>query len=165
MPSETTNTIEPTELLTVCDIRDLLTSFAAAICSDELSVVPIHYKAGMWSLWRNDNLKFVKKLMETTNEIPEATLSRLNWLAYNYRSPVVAEAFLDLLAEVASGSVDEEEVLPAARFFELLVGYVSRRPTGSPQINGSNRTLMALWFPLQDPLRIALDPECRITAK
>jgi hypothetical protein len=164
MPSETTNTIGPTELLTVCDIRDLLTSFAAAISSDELSVVPIHYNAGMWSLWRNDNLKFVKKLLETTHEIPEATLSRLNWLAYNYRSPVVAEAFLDLLAE-ASGSVDEVEVLPAARFFELLVDHVSHRPAGPPQINVSNRTLAALWFPLQDPLRIALDPECRITAK
>jgi hypothetical protein len=61
--------------------------------------------------------------------------------------------------------VDEVEVLPAARFFELLVDYVSHRPAGPPQINVSNRTLAALWFPLQDPLRIALDPECRITAK
>jgi hypothetical protein len=165
MPSDTTNPIEPTELLRVCDVRDLLTSFAAAISSDKLSVVPIHYNAAMWSLWRNVNLKFVKKLLETTDDIPEVTLSRLSLLARNYHPSVVSKEILDLLALVAGGSVDEGDMLPAACFFELLVGDVSRRPTGSPQINGSSRNLMALWFPLQDPLRIALDPECRITTK
>jgi hypothetical protein len=163
MPRET-NTIEPTEPVTGGDIRDLLTSFAAAIRSDKLSVVPIHYNVGMWSRWRNDNIEFVNKLIKTANEIPEATLSRLNWLAHTYPSAVVAQAFLELLGGAACGSADEVEVLPAACFFEWLILDVSRRPTGSPQINGSTRSLMALWFPLKDPLRIALDPECRITA-
>jgi hypothetical protein len=165
MPMTTTNTIEQTNRLTVGDIRDRLTSFAAAIESDELSVVPIHYNVSMWSLWRSDNLKFLNKLIKTTNEIPEATLSHLNQLARNYPSAVVAKVVLELLAEAACGSVDEVDMLPAARFFELLISEVSNRPTGSPQIKGSTRDLMALWFPLKDPLRIALDPECRITTK
>jgi hypothetical protein len=166
MPRKTTNKIEQTDLLTVGDIRDRLTSFAAAIRSDVLSVVPIHYDVGMWSRWRSDNLKFLNKLIETTNEIPEATLSRLGRLARGYPSAVVAYAVLELLAEAASGSVVEVDVLPAARFFELVIGDVSRRKsTGSPQINGRTRDLMALWFPLKDPLQIAKDPECRITTK
>jgi hypothetical protein len=165
MPRKTTNTIEQTDLLTVSDIRDRLTGYAVAIRSDVLRVVPIHYDAAMWSRWRDDNLRFLNKLIKTTNEIPEATLSGLSQLARGYPSAVVAEAVLRLLAEAASGSVDEVEMLPAARFFEHLIGDVSRKPTRSPQINGHARDLIALWFPLKDALRIALDPEVRITTK
>jgi hypothetical protein len=114
----------------------------------------------MWLRWRNDHLKFIKKLVGTTNEIPGAELSRVTWLAQNYDPAVVAEAVLELLAEAVSGSVDETELLPARQFFERLICSVTRRPAGLPQINANARSLAVLWFPINDPLRIASDPEC-----
>jgi hypothetical protein len=166
-PSRREMTIEQTEFLTAGDIRDLFASFAAAIESDQLSVdarpawqLHIHYDASMWSQWRDGHLKFIKRLVGTTNAIPDMTLFRLTWLAQNYDPAVVAEVVLELLAEAVSGSVEETELLPAEQFFEQLLRSVSRRPTGLPQINANARSLAALWFPINDPLRIAADPEC-----
>jgi hypothetical protein len=160
-------TVEQTEFLKVDDIRDLFASFAAAIESDQLSVhalpswkLHIHYDAGIWLRWRNDHLKFIKKILGTTNEIPDTVLSHLTWLAQNYDPAVVAEVVLELLAEAVSGSVDETELLPAEQFFEQLICSVSRRPTELLSINATARSLAALWFPINDPLRIAADPEC-----
>jgi hypothetical protein len=166
-PSQRDMTIKRTDCLMTGDLRNLLTGFAAAIKWDQLCVdaLPawtfhIHYNPGMWSRWRNDHLDFIEKLMATTNEVPNMVLVSLTWIAQNYDPAVVAHFLLDLLAEAASGSVEETELLPAARFFEHLIRDVSRQPARPPNINTGARSLAALWFPISDPLRIAADPEC-----
>lgn len=160
-------TIEQTEPLMAGDIRELLASFVAAIELDQhrvatLSACTLHiyYDASIWTQWRSDHLTFIKKLMKTVGEIEGTVLSDLTKIARSYDAAVVTVAILELFAQAASGSVDETELLPAGRFFEHLIHNISRIQIGLPPANASVRSLVAAWLPMNDPLRIALDPEC-----
>ena len=92
------------------------------------------------------------------NTIPSALLQELARLAITFEPAVVRETVLDLFAEATTGS-PAEELETAALFFGWLIKDVSDRPAGPPA-NCDSRALMMQWLAVDDPLRIAEDPEC-----
>jgi hypothetical protein len=155
-----------TQTLTSEDIRDLLSGFVAAIELDQIRVdalppVKFHrwYNDGMWRRCRRDHVDYINRLLPSVNTIPSALLQELAWLAITYEPAVVREAALNLFAEAASGSCPAEELETAALFFGWLIKDVSDTPGGAP-LNCDAKVRMMQWLSVDDPLRIAEDPEC-----
>jgi len=112
----------------------------------------------MWRQWRSGHIRHINKVLQTVDEIPSAMLAELAALSMAYKPESVRSTFLELFAEVVSGSVLEEEFEAAERFFGWLICYVRKKPPDglfAPQAKMSNLT----WWSLNDPLKVALDPE------
>jgi hypothetical protein len=154
-----------TKTLTPEDIRDLLTGFVAAIELDQIRVDALPpekfhpaYSDSMWRNWRRHHIDYINRLLLTVNTIPSALLQELARLAITFEPAVVQETVLDLFADATSGSC-AEELETAALFFGWLIKDVSDRPAGPPA-NCDSRALLMQWLAVDDPLRIAEDPEC-----
>jgi len=155
-----------TNALTPEDIRDLLTAFAAAIELDQLRVDAMPpekfhplYNDGMWRRWRRHHLDYISQLLPTVNAMPSVMLEELTRIAIAYEPVGVRLVVLDLFADAASNSCPMEDLETATLFF----GWCIKRITANPEdqvADGDPRTQLMRWLPANDPLRIALDPEC-----
>lgn len=155
-----------TTTLTHEDVQDLLKSFAAAIELDQIRVDALApwkfhpiYNDSMWRRCRRDHLDLVNQLLRTVDTMQPTLLQELTRLAITYQTTVVCEAIANLFAEAANGMRPTEEFETAALFFGCLIKDVSGRPAGRP-LNGDPKALIMRWFTVNDPLRIAEDPEC-----
>ena len=155
-----------TQTLTPEDIRDLLTGFIAAIELDQIRVDALPpekfhrwYSDSMWRNWRRYHIDYIDRLLPSVNAIPAALLQELACLAITYEPAVVREAAVNLFADAASGNCPAEEFETAALFFGWLIKDVSNAPAGAP-LNCDAKVLMMQWLSVDDPLRIAEDPEC-----
>jgi hypothetical protein len=113
----------------------------------------------MWRAWRRDHITYINKLLRDVHAIPSAVLEELTRIATTCETVVVGQIVIDLFAEGASGSCQQEELDTATLFFGWLIEQVSDRSEGKP-IDRAARALMFQWLPVTDPLRIAQDPEC-----
>jgi hypothetical protein len=155
-----------TKTLAPEDIRDLLSGFVAAIELDQIRVDALPpekfhrwYSDSMWRNWRRYHIDYINRLLPTVNTLPSALLQELARLAITYEPAVVRATVIDLFADAASGNCAAEEFETAALFFGWLIKDVSGRPAGTPA-NCDPRALMMQWLAVDDPLRIAEDPEC-----
>lgn len=155
-----------TQTLTPEDIRDLLTGFIAAIELDQIRVdalppVKFHrwYNDSLWRRCRRGHIDYINRLLPSVNAIPSALLQELAWLAITYEPAVVRATVIDLFDDAASGNCPAEEFETAALFFGWLIKDVSNTPAGAP-LNCDAKVLMMQWLSVDDPLRIAEDPEC-----
>jgi hypothetical protein len=154
-------------MLTVEDIRDFLTGFAAAIELDQNRVDALPQEAfrpgyddGMWRWWRKAHLDYIHRvLLPSIDEMPVTILRELTWSAQNYPAAVVRKAAINSFSEAASGSCPAEEHATASLFFGWLIKDVTVRPFAAPQCGAPKRLVME-WLPVTDPLGIAQDPEC-----
>jgi hypothetical protein len=144
--------------LTTNDIRDLLTGFAATIELDQIRVDPLppekfhpEYDEGMWRRWRRDHLDYIDQLLPTVDAIPPAILQELTQLAVICRPEIVREALLDVFADAASGSC-EQELETAALFFDWVIKDVRDWPDGRAK---GARSQMMHWLAVTYPLRPA----------
>jgi hypothetical protein len=136
-----------TTTLTLEDIRDLLTGFAAAIELDQIRVDALPsrkfhpvYGGGMWPRYRNDHIDFINRLLPTVNAIPSALLQELASLAITYQTSVVREAIVDLFADAATGMCLALEFESASLFLGWLIKNVSRSAPGE-SLSGDVRSL------------------------
>jgi hypothetical protein len=152
--------------LTLEDVRDFLTSFAAAIELDQTRVDGLpsekfhpEYSASMWRKWRRCHIEYIDHLLQTVNCIPSSLLQELTQLAISYEPPLLQEILIDLFGDSAGGMCAEEQFETATLFFGWVIAAVRSQPA-SKQINGDARALMMQWLDFTDPLRISEDPEC-----
>jgi hypothetical protein len=148
------------------DVRDLLIGFAAAIELDQIRVDAMpaetfhrEYDDGMWRRWRRKHLEYIDQLLVTVPAMPSAMLNDLTRVAITYEPVVIGQIAHELFADAASGNLPEDGLGTAVLFF----GWLIKNACGKPQaksINSDARAQMMQWFPVSDPLRISIDPEC-----
>jgi hypothetical protein len=148
--------------LTLEDVRDFLTGFAAAIELDQIRVDGLppekfhaHYNDSMWRDWRRRHIEYIDHLLQTVSCIPSGLLQELTQLAVSYEPSLLREI---LILELC-GSVGDEEFDTATVFFGWVIDDVRSKPARK-QLNGDARALMMQWLDSTDPLRISEDPEC-----
>jgi hypothetical protein len=152
--------------LTPEDIRAFLKKLSTAIELDQVHVDSLPperflpaYEDGMWRAWRRDHRIFVDRLLLTAERLPPIMLAELTRLANTYEPSLVGIVALELFAEVVSGSCALERLGTAERFFGQLIKLVSEQPRGNLRTEGARISILQ-WLPVNDPLRIAQDPEC-----
>jgi len=109
------------------------------------------YDEGMWRRWRRDHLDYIDQLLPTVDAIPPAILQELTQLAVICRPEIVREALLDVFADAASGSC-EQELETAALFFDWVIKDVRDWPDG--RAKGARSQMMhwlAVTYPLSQP--------------
>jgi hypothetical protein len=117
------------------------------------------YSGGMWRRYRRDHLDLINQLLVTSGTIPSSMLQELSQLSITHETAAVREVILDLFADAATGMFATREYESAAPFFGLLIKQVNRRAPLKLS-NGGEREQMMQWLSIDDPLRIAEDPEC-----
>jgi hypothetical protein len=157
---------EVNKMLTPEDIRYLLSSFLAAIELDQVRVDALPserfhslYDDGMWRRWRRDHVEFIRKLLQSVDDIPSYILDELSQVAINHTPAVVGRMVLDFFADAVCGNCSEEEIETAGLFFARLISGLSGRSPRKP-LYGIARARVTQWLPRTDPLRISKDPEC-----
>jgi hypothetical protein len=155
-----------TDMLEHADIEIVLRRFSAAIERDQLRIDamprakfhPLYHDA-MWRDWRHGHRIYVNVLASTVADMPLLLLEKLSAIARSYKPEFIRAVILEILSEVVSGSCDQDEYATAGRLFEGLIEQVHKRAKATARGERAKVSL-ARWFPLSDPLRIALDPEC-----
>jgi hypothetical protein len=152
--------------LTPEDIRTFLKRLSTAIELDQVHVDALpperfspEYSDGMWRTWRRDHRVFIGKLLLTADAIPPAMLRELTGLAITHEPELIGDVVLELCAEVVSGSCPPEDIGTAECFFGQLIKQLSDQPEGNRRHESAQGSLLQ-WLPVNDPLRIAQDPEC-----
>ena len=102
----------------------------------------------------------------TAHDVPAEVLEQLIVIAAAYDPSDIAEAVLEISCEFAPHfSVPEgqdfDDPTTATGFLKTLITDVrrERKPAGRPTA-GNAIDKIKRWFPVEDPLRIAQDPEC-----
>ncbi|WP_298885816.1 hypothetical protein [uncultured Bradyrhizobium sp.] len=154
-----------TKMLVHADIKEFLGDLSDAIEADQTYVDSLprnrfhsQYDDGLWRDWRRDFREFLGKLSATVDTMSAASLQRLNEVASSFEPTVVGQIMLETLAEIVGGC-SAAGCETAEHFFDWVTGEVVRQGRGK-RSNGSLRMAMSQWFPANDPLTIALDPEC-----
>ncbi len=156
----------PTKMLVHADITEFLAHLSDAIAKDQAYVDSLprdafqgHYDDGLWRNWRRDVCGFLGKLSASADTMSAASLRRLTEVASSFEPAIVGHIMLETLAEIVGGCRSVDDCDTAQRFFDWVTGEVVRQGRGKRR-NGGLRAAMSQWFPANDPLTIALDPEC-----
>jgi hypothetical protein len=154
------------EILQREDIETVLRRFSTAIERDQLRIdamprAKFHpsYDDAMWRDWRRGHRIFLNRLVSTVAGMPLVTVEKLSTIARLYKPEFIRAVILEILSEVVGGCCDQEEYATASLLFEHLIRQVQERARATAR-GQSAKVSLARWFPLSDPLRIALDPEC-----
>jgi hypothetical protein len=153
------------------DIRTFLERLCSAIETDQIRVdsmssyafMPV-YSDDTWRIWRHDHLAFIGRLLATVDAVSSITLGRVSEAARSQEPHHVGRVLLELFADVVSGSVSEEDLGTAERFFALVTTASATQPSTNRQ-GYDVRSSINQWFPFADPLDIAKDPECGYSLK
>ena len=148
------------------DIETVLMRFGTAVERDQFRIdamprAKFHpsYDYAMWRDWRRRHRIFLNRLASTVVDMPLVTLEKLSTFARSYKPEFIRAVILEILSEVVGGCCDQEEYATASQLFEHLIRQVQGRARATAR-DQSAKVSLARWFPLSDPLRIALDPEC-----
>jgi hypothetical protein len=155
-----------TDILQHADIETVLRRFSAAIERDQLRIdamprAKFHpsYDDVMWRDWRRGHRIYLNRLVSTVVDMPLVTIEKLSTIARSYKPEFIRAVILEILSEVVSGCCDQDEYATAGQLFEDLIKQVQERARATARDQNATVSL-ARWFPLSDPLRIAVDPEC-----
>jgi hypothetical protein len=155
-----------TDILQHADIEAVLRRFNAAIERDQLRIdamprAKFHpsYDDVMWRDWRRGHRIYLNRLVSTVADMPLLTIEKLSTIARSYEPEFIRAVILEILSEVVSGCCDQDEYATAGQLFEGLTKQVQERVGATARAQSATVSL-ARWFPLSDPLRIAIDPEC-----
>jgi hypothetical protein len=155
-----------TDILQRADIETVLRRFSAAIERDQLRTDAMprskfhpSYDGAMWQDWRRGHRIYLNRLVSTVVDMPLVTIEKLSTIARSHNPEFVRAMILEILSEVVSGCCDRDEYATAGQLFENLIKQVHERARATARDQNATVSL-ARWFPLSDPLRLALDPEC-----
>jgi hypothetical protein len=148
------------------DLDNLLLAYCGGIALDQIRVDALprtsfhrRYDREMWIRWRQSNIEFINRLLETTEGVSARLLSRLSALASWRKPATVRKAVVGLFSEGASDALCPGQIDTAQLFFRSLleevgIGDVNRAVYSNPRVR------MARWLAPIDPLFIADDSEC-----
>jgi hypothetical protein len=153
-----------TEFLTHPDIRKFLENFRVAIERDQRLVDALpadgfhpQYNDNMWCDWRAGHVSYIDYLLLSVNSLHSAILIDLTNVATTFDPQVVRNVVLESFAEIVGGHCDGGD---AASFFGSVASEVRRRNSGRRRLADAKKA-MAKWMAVDDPLLIAMDPECQ----